>query len=149
MIPTVVEGGEGAQFDVDGDPTRGCAAAPDGIPNYLDTDSDGDAADPGDTGRNGPDGTGVGRQGYADIDQDGIPDVLDCDDLDGASGDPDLDGLSTLQERKLGSDPTSSDSDGDGMSDGVEVGDVRFPLNTDDDLVWTDVDGGGDLEGGL
>ena len=36
------------------------------------------------------------------------------------SADPDDDGLSNLEEFNLGSDPTSQDSDGDGLNDKIE-----------------------------
>ncbi len=40
---------------------------------------------------------------------------------DGASGDPDADGLLNLKEFQLGADPRNSDTDGDAMPDGWEV----------------------------
>ena len=49
-------------------------------------------------------------------------------------GDPDHDGLSTADERRLGLDPLNPDTDGDGIPDGVEVGpDPLHPLDTDGD----------------
>ncbi len=148
-IGTQFEGGEGAQFDVDGDPTKSCAPAPDGLPNYLDDDSDGDANDDGlvtqDATKSGPDGVEVYE---SDADQDGIPDIIDCLDNDGCDGDTDKDGLTNCEERVLGSLGTSADSDGDGLSDGDEVGSLAFPINTDGDLFWTDFDKDGKIGDG-
>ncbi len=42
-----------------------------------------------------------------------------CSDAD---GDPDLDGLSTADEVRLGTDPLDPDTDGDDLADGAEVG---------------------------
>ena len=61
-----------------------------------------------------------------DTDTDGIIDALDADD--------DNDGLSTRDERSLGTDPHSKDSDKDGVEDKVEVGRfVEKPRDTDGD----------------
>lgn len=144
-IPTLIEGGEGSQFDVDGDPAKNCAPAPDGLPNYLDTDSDGDANDTKDTKSNGLDGSETYE---SDKDQDGIPDVLDCADNDGCDSDPDADGLTNCEEHALGSNGNSADSDGDGLPDAEEVGDIAFPENTDGDLAWEDADKDGVIDGG-
>jgi len=54
--------------------------------------------------------------------------VSDC------NTDDDLDGLVTGQEVVLGTDPNNSDTDGDGIEDGVEVGsDFNNPLDEDND----------------
>lgn len=48
--------------------------------------------------------------------------------------DTDLDGLVNHLEAALGTDPVVSDSDGDGVLDGVEIGgDLAHPLDTDRD----------------
>ena len=47
----------------------------------------------------------------------------------GASGDPDEDGLTNEQERGLGTDPLDPDTDHDGSNDGQEVADETDPLN--------------------
>ena len=56
------------------------------------------------------------------MDGDGIPDFLDSDDTNGSQADQDVDGLSSAQEYRLGSMPTNSDTDQDGITDGTEVG---------------------------
>ena len=52
---------------------------------------------------------------------------------DGASGDPDGDGLTNAQERQLGTDPLNLDTDNDGLDDDVELGLGTDPLNEDTD----------------
>ena len=54
-----------------------------------------------------------------DTDKDGIIDALDPDD--------DNDGVPTLLEGKVGSSPLLDDTDGDGLKDAVEIGDVSNP----------------------
>jgi hypothetical protein len=49
------------------------------------------------------------------------------------SKDCDNDGLTTLQETALGTDPYDSDTDDDGENDGDEIGDVNNPNDTDND----------------
>ena len=74
----------------------------------------------------------------ADNDSDGLPNwwetahELDPDlmtGIHGASGDPDQDGLTNLQEYQRGTDPMNPDSDCDGFSDSVEVFYATNPLN--------------------
>ncbi|MCO4747559.1 MAG: hypothetical protein KC912_22350 [Proteobacteria bacterium] len=55
-----------------------------------------------------------------------ITDDLDCRDSDG-------DGLSDLEEGKLGTDPFDDDTDNDCITDGNEVTDSTNPLNADSD----------------
>lgn len=57
------------------------------------------------------------------------------------SFDSDLDGLSTGEELRLGSDPNSSDSDGDGIADGAEVLSGGNLLSPDDRYIDRDGDG--------
>ncbi|PWQ99002.1 OmpA family protein [Leucothrix arctica] len=72
-----------------------------------------------------------------DTDNDGTIDALDSDDDD--------DGLPTLLESKLSSDPLSVDSDGDGISDKEEVGkDLDQPMDTDGDGILDLVDDSND-----
>ena len=78
----------------------------------------------------------------ADTDGDGImdgleTDVLDSDPLDPnspgvASVDPDLDGLPTVLEDSLGTDPNNADSDNDGIPDGWEFFLGNDPLDPED-----------------
>ncbi|MCO4745227.1 MAG: hypothetical protein KC912_10605 [Proteobacteria bacterium] len=55
-----------------------------------------------------------------------VTDDLDCRDSDG-------DGLSDLEEGKLGTDPFDDDTDNDCITDGNEVTDSTNPLNADSD----------------
>ena len=88
----------------------------DGVPDYLDEDSDGDGLL--DLGEAIPRG---GEGGLADTDGDGVPDTLDRDSdgdsipdtVEGATGVPDTDGDGTPDFR-------DTDSDDDGLLDEVE-----------------------------
>jgi hypothetical protein len=81
-----------------------------------------------------------------DSDGDGLPDDyevahgLDPNNPADAVADPDADGLTTLAEFQLGTDPLDADSDVDGLLDGQEVNSV----GTDPLLFDTDGDGLGD-----
>jgi hypothetical protein len=61
----------------------------------------------------------------ADADGDGLDDLWETANFGNlaqtASGDPDSDGLTNLQENSAGTNPTSSDTDGDGLSDRAEL----------------------------
>jgi len=48
-------------------------------------------------------------------------------------GDEDGDGLTNRLEGSLGTDPLNTDTDGDGIADGDEVGDVNAPIDEDGD----------------
>jgi len=74
-----------------------------------------------------------------DSDNDGIPDDweksygFDLNNPKDALGDPDRDKLTNLMEYLYGTDPKSSDTDGGGIEDGVEVEIGKSPLNSEDD----------------
>lgn len=69
---------------------------------------------------------GVDLLNPIDTDNDGIINALDEDD--------DNDGIPTLQESEFSSNPLSADSDGDGISDGDELGDDKTqPVDSDGD----------------
>jgi hypothetical protein len=62
----------------------------------------------------------------SDSDDDGMPDGWEVNNgldpnIDDASGDPDSDGLTNLQEYTYSTDPNDSDSDDDGLSDYAEI----------------------------
>jgi len=69
-----------------------------------------------------------GVSDLTDDDGDGLPTAwetrygLDGDDSSDASGDPDQDTLTNLQEYNLGTNPTKDDTDDDGFKDNVEDG---------------------------
>ena len=111
-------------------------------PRNADTDDDGlnDALEAGDskigtdplkpdTDNDGiSDGAEVGAEPSKpmDTDKDGTIDALDEDD--------DNDGVPTAIETKVNSDPLNQDSDGDGVSDGEEIGDdPNQPKDSDGD----------------
>ncbi|MGD9612820.1 MAG: LamG-like jellyroll fold domain-containing protein, partial [Kiritimatiellia bacterium] len=82
----------------------------------------------------------------ADTDADGLPDKWEIEvgldplvgtSADGASGDPDGDGLTNLEELGQGTDPQEADTDGDGLTDHAEVA----THGTDPRRVDTDADG--------
>ena len=81
-----------------------------------------------------------------DTDMDGIPDSYEnANGLDpnvnDAGLDPDLDGLTNLQEFQNGTFAQDSDTDNDLMPDGFEVNNMLNPLNAGDALADADADG--------
>ncbi|CAN5872097.1 hypothetical protein BH10CHL1_BH10CHL1_30740 [soil metagenome] len=106
-----------------------------GGPNYLDSDSD-------------DDGKSDQVEGTSDVDGDGIPNYIDSIDSDGPLGDPDSDGLTNAQETTIGTNPNNPDSDGDGISDTIEVGpNSASPLDTDGDDIPNALDPDSDNDG--
>lgn len=107
-------------------------------PNRIDSDSDGleDAEE-----------KIIGSSPISDdTDDDGLGDAFEVshdldpndngttDIINGASGDPDLDSLSNLEEQALGTDPQDNDSDNDNLIDGEEVNNHGTnPANDDSD----------------
>ena len=78
---------------------------------------------------------------HPDTDRDGLPDGWEVDHGldpdcstgdDGTNGDPDHDGLSNIDEYQNGCDPQEPDTDGDGVNDGVEVGQGSDPTDASD-----------------
>ncbi|MCO4745248.1 MAG: hypothetical protein KC912_10710 [Proteobacteria bacterium] len=111
-----------------------CDFQPDGLPNYIDTNSDGDCYLDGESGVDttpDPDHT-VSETPFADQDNDGVPDIFDCLDNDGCNADSDGDGLDNCDERDVYfSNPYSADTDNDGIPDAVEAGPLNNPTNSD------------------
>jgi uncharacterized repeat protein (TIGR01451 family) len=90
---------------------------------------------------------GIPEEGedFSDIDKDGMPDWFefkygfDANDAKDANLDHDRDGLSNLEEYRLGTNPLNADSDDDGFTDSEEVAFGKDPL-TDATSPFTDVD---------
>ena len=101
-----------------------------------------------DTNNNGiDDGTDVADgNDPADADEDGLADVWEVTHfgsiaVQDATGDPDGDELTNLDEQLHGTDPNDFDSDGDGESDATEISGGTDPLDKDDtNAVDTDSD---------
>lgn len=89
------------------------------------TDTDADDVDDGEEYENGT------HPRRTDSDEDGLPDrweidygldPLSADGAQGAAGDFDADGVLNIEELAYDTDPSNADSDGDGLSDGEELG---------------------------
>ncbi len=128
----------------------------DGIPNYLDTDSDNDGVldkdedkngngivDPGETDPLNPDTNGNGisdgdelKKYKIDTDNDGLSDGEEIDKYktDPNNPDTDADGLKDGDEVHLyNTDPLKADTDGGGARDGLEIQRGTNPLDPSDD----------------
>ena len=129
----------------------------DGIFDVLDLDDDNDGtstlieekigtsalrADTDEDGINDTDEIGNNTDKPLDTDGDGIINALDTDDDD--------DGLETSAEILLGTNPILADTDGDGLSDGDEIGDLmdtnKKPADTDKDGTIDALDTEDDLD---
>lgn len=113
----------------------------DGLINALDTDDDGDgdltaneAVDPN---------KDASIADARDSDQDGTPDYLDKD-SGWATLDDDNDGIRNGKEKEAGTNPSLTDSDGDGVPDSLELADKK---DTDEDGVLDALDTDDDNDG--
>jgi outer membrane protein OmpA-like peptidoglycan-associated protein len=105
----------------------------DGWASWHDVDADGD-------------GVGDTFEGQGDGDGDQVPNYLDADDQDGPLGDPDGDGIGTMLEETIGSDPLEADSDGDTIGD-LDETDSGQAIDTDLDDAIDAVDADSDGDG--
>ncbi len=120
-------------------------------PTRADTDGDGLADGAEDANRDGALDNGETDPNRADSDMGGTPDGLErmdgtdpLDFRDDLDADPDADGLTSREELALGTAPNGRDTDGDGLSDGLEVGlapDADPDTRTDPTRLDTDGDG--------
>jgi hypothetical protein len=121
-----------------GDCESGAVSAPgDGIPNYIDIDSDGDGFTDGSEGAGS---CGAWTEDYSgDIDADGTLNVLDYCDCNGENGDLDGDTLFNGTEDDFGLNKSDKDSDGDTVLDPTEVtaaaGVISDAFDTDGDTI--------------
>jgi hypothetical protein len=105
------------------EPLNPGALLPDADPNTVDPDDDGDGT---------PTAVELGRPN-PDVDCDGLENWFDRADLDGDCADADGDGLSNDTERRVASNPYSTDSDDDGRPDRAEFGPGPTPVDSDGD----------------
>ena len=121
----------------------------DSKPDYLDTDDDGDGKLTNAEDDN-KDSDGNPQTDPRDTDGDLMVDYLDANDTSNPTADDDGDGLTNIQEGKLGTNPSKTDTDGDGVADNKEVGsDVAKPADTDGDGVINALDSDDDNDGVL
>lgn len=113
----------------------------DGTINALDTDDDGDG-DPTEHEMVDPN-RDRSVADARDSDQDGTPDYLDKD-SGWATLDDDNDGITNGEEKEVGTNPSLTDSDGDGVPDSIELTDKK---DTDEDGVLDALDTDDDNDG--
>ena len=156
LNPLSSAGDDGAEGDIDGDGLTNLQEQSYGSnPCSADTDGDGlsdalEVANGTDIGKADSDGDGLTDKqevdsGYnpldPDMDRDGMPDGWEVSHGlnprsaagdDGADGDPDHDGLSNIDEYLNDTDPHAADTDGDGVSDRIEVEREADPTDPSD-----------------
>lgn len=128
-------GANGAGGDPDGDGRTNAQEQAAGT-NPVVADTDGDGLTDGQEAEQGTNPLNP------DSDGDGLPDgwevtygllPRDATGANGASGNPDADGLTNAQELAAGSNPIVADTDGDGINDGAEVAAGTDPTRADTD----------------
>lgn len=156
LNPLSSSGNDGAEGDIDGDGlTNLQEQSHGGNPRSADTDGDGlsdalEIANGTNLSKTDSDNDGLADKqevdsGYdpldPDMDKDGMPDGWEVSHGlnprnaagdDGATGDPDHDGLSNIDEYLNNTDPHSADTDGDGVSDRIEVEREADPTDPSD-----------------
>ncbi|MFT4837785.1 MAG: hypothetical protein ACI9OB_000234, partial [Nonlabens sp.] len=106
-------------------------------------DADGDGAVASGAGGLDPDDTNP------DTDGDGLTDQFEIGQREQGLAmspglfDTDLDGLTDLQELRLGTDPGVADTDNDGLTDGEEVHHLVYAINDEGNVEWTGTLAGG------
>ena len=120
----------------------------DGIPDYLDENSDFDPQNPN-PADSGTDAEEAITFNNNDNDGDLIPNIYDPNDYDGPKADWDGDGLTNEEEAQIGTNPYDDDSDDDNLfHDGWEVGnDLSNPVDTDGDGLIDALDTDDDNDG--
>ena len=143
--------GDGLELGVFGD------ADPSTTTNPLVSDSDGDALLDGieDRDRDGAVGSAETDPNEPDTDGGGVPDGVEVladttnplDGGDDGTSDPDGDGLNNYLELDYGTDRYLADSDADGIRDDVEVGLEGAPVDSDEDGLIDALDDDSDDDG--